>query len=368
MCERSIVFIGKIFLFLFVSSLSTFCDKRTGVNKDRFQEKEQLKLVLQKDLSIGDKSGKGPYAFFQIMPIRRDQPTIAVDENERIYVLDYKECHIKIFDRAGSHIKTFGRNGQGPGELEAPISLSISNNNEIMVEDARNRRLHFFTLEGDYINSISTAIGFRMIKFNFDAHGNILCLNVNNRPNDILYEICLFDRQLKPIRTIASYIYPLSFSSMNVFTPTLHYTVYSDDSILYGFPDLYKLIIVDHKGNEVRSIEKEYAPIEVTAKERESFLKNFPSNANLRIPEYHNAYRYFTVDDEGRIFVQTWERLKNGRGYYQDVFDGSGKYITSIPLEIDPVLWKMNKLYTVEEDESGLQIVKRYKVLWQREY
>ncbi|HPW17015.1 MAG TPA: 6-bladed beta-propeller [Candidatus Aminicenantes bacterium] len=350
-----------------MSALSTFCEKKSNVNKARVQEKEQLKLILEKDLSIGDRSEKAPYTFSQIMPIRKDQPTIAVDENERIYVLDYKECHIKIFDRAGNHIKTFGRNGQGPGELEAPLSLSISNNNEIMVEDARIRRLHFFTLDGDYKSSVSTAIRFRMLKFNFDAHGNILCLNATNRATDILYEICLFDRQLNPIRTIASYIYPLSFSSMHVFTPMLHYSVYSDDSILYGFPDLYKLIIVDHYGHEVRSIEKEYSPIEVTAKELESFLKNFPSNANLRIPAFHNAYRYFTVDDKGRIFVQTWERSKNGRGYYQDIFDDTGEFIASIPLQVDPVLWKKNKLYTVEEDENGLQIMKRYKVLWQME-
>jgi hypothetical protein len=29
-----------------------------------------------------------------------------------------------------------------------------------------------------------------------------------------------------------------------------------------------------------------------------------------------------------------------------------------------PRVWKKKKLYTIEEDEEGFQVVKRYKVKW----
>jgi hypothetical protein len=29
-----------------------------------------------------------------------------------------------------------------------------------------------------------------------------------------------------------------------------------------------------------------------------------------------------------------------------------------------PLVWKNDKLYTIEEDESGFNVVKRYKVTW----
>lgn len=70
------------------------------------------------------------------------------------------------------------------------------------------------------------------------------------------------------------------------------------------------------------------------------------------------------IDDEGRIFVQTYEKTSNENGYFYDVFDSESKYIAKIPLKVRPRVWKKNKLYTVEEDEVGYQYVKRYKVTW----
>jgi len=74
------------------------------------------------------------------------------------------------------------------------------------------------------------------------------------------------------------------------------------------------------------------------------------------------------LDDEERLFVQTYERVKDKEQYYYfDVFDPIGKYIAKVPIKVRGIrqyIWKKNKLYTVEEDEDGFQIVKRYKVTW----
>ena len=47
-----------------------------------------------------------------------------------------------------------------------------------------------------------------------------------------------------------------------------------------------------------------------------------------------------------------------------DVFDSEGKFIVKIPLKIRPYVLKKEKLYTVEEDEEGYLMVKRYKINW----
>jgi len=70
-----------------------------------------------------------------------------------------------------------------------------------------------------------------------------------------------------------------------------------------------------------------------------------------------------TTDDEGRIFVRTYKKTEEGK-YYNDVFDSEGKYIARISLKYRPIVWKNQKLYTIEEDEDGYQYVKRYKVTW----
>ena len=84
----------------------------------------------------------------------------------------------------------------------------------------------------------------------------------------------------------------------------------------------------------------------------------------LKIPEYHLPFRWLIADDEARIFVLTYERVEDGKGYYWDVFDAEGKYIVKVPLKTRPFKIKNSKLYTVEEDEEGYQYVKRYKVTW----
>ena len=84
----------------------------------------------------------------------------------------------------------------------------------------------------------------------------------------------------------------------------------------------------------------------------------------LDIPRYHPVYRDLTVDEEGRIYVRTWEKEGKTNAYYFDIFDSGGKYIVKIPLSFNPAVWKNGKVYAIAEDESGFQVVKRYKVIW----
>ena len=82
------------------------------------------------------------------------------------------------------------------------------------------------------------------------------------------------------------------------------------------------------------------------------------------IPKYHAPYWALMVDDESRIFCLTWEKAKDGSECYYDVFDSEGKYIAKIPLKTRAPVFKKNKLYAIEEDEEGYQVVKRCKVTW----
>ena len=82
------------------------------------------------------------------------------------------------------------------------------------------------------------------------------------------------------------------------------------------------------------------------------------------MPRHHPAFRFFTADDEGRIYVGTREKPENGEGYVYDIFDKEGKYIAKVVFPFRPQVWKKGKVYTIEEDEEGFQMVRRYKVTW----
>jgi len=59
--------------------------------------------------------------------------------------------NIKVFDASGSFQKTIGRKGQGPGEFGMPISLFLSQQNQIIVNDMGQRKVQYFDKEGKYI-------------------------------------------------------------------------------------------------------------------------------------------------------------------------------------------------------------------------
>ena len=54
-------------------------------------------FILAEELSIG-KAGRGEEYIFSRLR------SIAVDEKERIYVLDTKEAHMKVFDKNGDYV------------------------------------------------------------------------------------------------------------------------------------------------------------------------------------------------------------------------------------------------------------------------
>jgi len=49
-------------------------------------------FVLEEELSIGEGIGREDYMFSEVI-------AVATDDADRIYVLDYEECNIKIYDK-----------------------------------------------------------------------------------------------------------------------------------------------------------------------------------------------------------------------------------------------------------------------------
>jgi hypothetical protein len=58
-----------------------------------------------------------------------------VDATDHLYVMDRETSELHRFDSSGKHLRTVGRSGSGPGEIEHPAAMSISNDGSITVLD-----------------------------------------------------------------------------------------------------------------------------------------------------------------------------------------------------------------------------------------
>ncbi|MBA7494197.1 hypothetical protein ES702_04770 [subsurface metagenome] len=325
----------------------------------------EIPFVLKEELTIGDEEGE-EYMFQEIWHV-------VVDDEENIYVPDSRAAHIKVFDKNGKYLRTIGRKGQGPGELGYPFGIQITPQKELLVNDRRQARLHFFTLDGKFLRQFSTSTMARFMLPKVDSKGNIIAGFMI--PEDtIMGTVKKFDSELKPILTLVTIPTATQPPVINYFENqrliNLHWDVTKDDKIIWGDIRKYEFYVHTPEGRLIKKIVTDYDGIKITKGEKERLTREMfgdnpvPSRITLEFPKNLPPFRQFNCDEEGRIFVRSYETVKEGKGIYYDVFDTEGRYIARVPLEKIPRCWKNHKLYSTGEDEEGFMVVKRYNIQW----
>jgi len=326
-----------------------------------------IKLSLKEEFSLGQ-GGADEEMFSEITGLD-------VDNDGNIYILDRKERKVRIFDRTGKFLKQFGKEGQGPGEMSMPLSLQITHKNELVVTDALNQRLSFYSLQGEFLRALSTANALGLSLPVFDTQGNIVAQQVvppGSGETRIMQEARKYDGELNTLFTIASIdISSVIQGKINPYQFIIFYQLGKDDSIFFSNYEEYEIKVLNPKGKLVKRILKDYDPVKVTEKDKEEFMERLPGEADpvrdrIEFPKEFPPYQNFTLDQQGRLFVRTFERGKKEGEYFLDVFDSEGQYIAKIPFKGEPRVWKTQRLYAVDEDEDGFQLLRIYSASWEK--
>lgn len=104
--------------------------------------------VLEEELRLGSVGGGGPEEFGDVV-------ALDVDAAGDIYVLDQHARQVRVFDADGSHLRTLGGPGAGPGELSGvTMGVFVAPDGTVSVPDVGNARVTRFG--GDGASSSST--------------------------------------------------------------------------------------------------------------------------------------------------------------------------------------------------------------------
>jgi hypothetical protein len=318
-------------------------------------------LILREELALGGAKAHGDAAF-------ASAKTIAVDSGGNIYVGDIRQSCIKVFDRTGAYIRTIGRRGQGPGELGLVGSMTIGKDGkELAVGDIG--KFVMFDLQGRFLENIATkglSSGF------VDGTGNVFLSIDDPREKRMIYRVLSRDGA-NVLADVATIPQP---PEENMYSPRAYWVLDPQGRLIFGYPKTYEISLYDEHFREVRRIRREYEPAKVTNEDKELYLKRSNPPGATGPPRYpcpsvHAAFRSFFSDDHGRLYVQTWERTPDGKQDIHDVYDAEGRFIGQFPLNVHPdlinptpTILRGDKLYTVEADEEGFEVVKRYSVTW----
>ena len=128
-------------------------------------------------LSFG-KKGSAPGMFYRPWGI-------AVNDKDEIAVTDYGIHRIQIFRSDGTHLRSFGSEGNQQGQFKYPLGITFYNNN-IIVSDTDNHRIQIFDDQGHYLDQFGEKgkLNHQLdcpLGLSIDSDGNIIVADSNNK-------------------------------------------------------------------------------------------------------------------------------------------------------------------------------------------
>jgi DNA-binding beta-propeller fold protein YncE len=79
---------------------------------------------------------------------------VSVSKDHQVYVVDGTNHKIRIYDRNGNYLSSFGKKGSENGEFRFPLGIDIDNSGKVYIADSGNHRLQIFHPDGQFIAKI----------------------------------------------------------------------------------------------------------------------------------------------------------------------------------------------------------------------
>lgn len=290
------------------------------------------------------------------------------------------------FNSGGRFMASFGKLGQGPGEIQHPEYLAITPDDELAVMNRGSRRIMFFDTGGDLRHEIP----FDLLYFPREGlvlldNGNLLVQIVGLRENRVLDRVYVrvLDPGLTEITSIFDYVHPIfrDNEKINIFAEMPVIAV-SREYFFIGFDNIDEDIhVYDLEGNLIRKIRRETrkvkTPVELLKKVLNRFRGDQSERDRFYAPAHLPAYQHMFCDDAGRLYVMTPEKdQESGRNIY-DIFNRDGFFIARKDLGYYDRLQDMflsqsldirarhGRIYCLREKESGFKQLIVYRMIWE---
>lgn len=296
-----------------------------------------------------------------------------LDSQGLIYVMDWGDTNIQVFDQSGNRVRTIGKKGQGPGEFDTPADFKIEQNNRIVLLDSRQHRISILDTDGSYV------LGFRIegYCFELDVDSNSrIYLSALDFPEPKIFNVSQLieihktifrfdengknrfdfgkhraEKQLRKVTQTSRGPSITSLTSRAAYTTV--WMISPDQRIFIGYNQDYLISVYDLDHNLLFKFGREFTPI-----------KHPEYSSDKAHPEYYPAFysRYFFFDDEENLWLRQYTEEDTEFSTY-DIFSPEGIYLKQVhvPHHIYE-LWK-GKAYTIVRTEDDFPVVKCFQLV-----
>lgn len=304
--------------------------------------------------------------------------TFGVDTSGNIFIMNFEENqnHIFKFSRNGVFEMSFGRHGQGPGELSHPNYIAVTEENILLVADVMNAKFVYFRNDGSMLKEINTQANIPLAhplkNGNFVVFGR---LRPDPEAKYLKYPIELCNKDLQPLKTLDEFHLENPRITRRLRgTPLGGGLSISQNRIFTGNEGRgYEIWMHDLEGNLIRKIRKKYKSVPVSEKFKQEALEK--QQERLRtltyFPDDFPPFRTLFSDDEGNLFVVTFEHGEKTGESLIDVFNPDGILVgrLSANIVINPntplgAVARNGRMYHIREKESGFRQFVVEKIHW----
>lgn len=347
-------------------------------NPERGAWTEQTAWRAVEELRLGRADGGGPDVFAA-------PAALEVDALGRLYVLDTQAAEVRVFGADGRHVRSFGRQGAGPGELAQAMGMTFAPDGGLWVLDPGNGRFSVFDTAGALQKTVrreNTHVTYPW-PGRFDRQGKLWDVAQGAGPLGASPALVRMDPATGMMQRMALPAFtPPQFTTsrgtINVaapvpFSPGLVWTLDGDGRVWSGVTDRYRLRLHQPAGDTLRVVERVAAPVAVSAAERDSVpaqLRWFTDQGGRidlsRVPRQKPAFLSIRTDDRGWLWVRPSLPAAQTDAAF-DVFDPEGRYQGRVLLPVQhmdemPLVIRGDRIYAVVLADAGYPQVVRFRI------
>lgn len=334
------------------------------------------------EISVGGPDATGPTRFFRIQGLH-------VDRSGRLWVADGQSGELRIFESDGSHRKTRGGRGEGPGEFVQIRLLGPAPGDTVLVGDGAIDRVTVFSPEGEFVRAEPVPSSARPAPRLFDVFGDGSVLGQLPRvvpaaslePGQILTDSVELVRVSLGTSTIQPYgsaqgplwIWTGRSQVPIPFTVNASFDAADDEVYLVSSSNFRVRVI---KGGELREVYAvERAPRPAGRADLESYRAFVQEHVPEQMrPDYLSAldhelrpdllpgYDRVLVSADGHVWAQIHEPDVEG-SHDWDVFDAEGRFLGQVHVwsGLYPLVIAEGAVMGVWRDPLGVEHVRAYR-------
>lgn len=314
---------------------------------------EDKQATLVEELIIGEEYGEEDKMFRYIRGL-------TFDSDNNIYVSDSYELVIKIYDERGNFIKSFGREGSGPGEFQTIDDIHWCGFDKLLyIADRRNNRIAQFSTDGTFLKAFKTSkFKARVEKISSFDNGNFVLTARRFGGNFADFRILVVDHSFNEIVAEFKENFPIHSLGLDMTPGFSDVGVLSGNELFYTSPSAYEIVLFDKNLTENKIIKKS-RPRMFPPQYVHGFYSDFNALENLtKVDGKYIVGVSYTQTRDIPLFQEKSDLVNfvdNERrtGCQLDIFDSDFQYLTSVAIPPQRQLAgtdSKDRLYFIEND------------------